>query len=103
MSNFSSWHAYAKPASKIPYNPYCIPPISPLPPRDHFVGAVALHMQMAVRLWRLTAERPVQLGLTSSESDGPGEGPVTISFLFPTQSQFHICFVPIHSHDHATH
>jgi len=49
------------------------------------------------RLWRLTAERPVQFGSKSCESGGPGEGPfhnflhflqpITISPLFHTQTQ----------------
>jgi hypothetical protein len=80
MSNFSSWHAYAKLVSKIPYNPYLISPISLLIfplllSRSHVVGAVVLHMKMAVRPWRLTAERPVQFGLMSCAFGGPGEGP----------------------------
>jgi len=102
MNDLSRWHAYAKLVSKIPYNPYRISPISLLIiplllSRAHFVGAVALHMQMAVRLLRLTAERPVQFGSTSCETDGPGEGhfhnffhfphPITISPLFRTHTQ----------------
>ena len=102
MNNFSSWHAYAKLVSVNPYNPYRISPISLLIlplllSRTHVVGAVALHMQMAVRLWRLTAERPVQFGSKSCEAGGPGEGPfynflpflqpITISPLFHTQTQ----------------
>jgi hypothetical protein len=47
------------------------------------VGAVALHMQMAVRLWRLTAERSVQFGLTSCEFGGPEEVPFHSFHAFP--------------------
>jgi hypothetical protein len=98
MSNSSSWQAYAKLLSKFPYNPNLISPISLsiyplLLSRTHVVGAVLLHMQMVVRLWRLTTERPVQFG----EYGGPGEGPfhnllpfpqpITIPSLFHTHAQ----------------
>lgn len=88
MSNLSSWHAHAKVVSKIPCNPNRISPISLLRiplllSRAHVVGAVALHMQMAARLWRLTAERPVQFGSTSCDAGGPGEGLFHNFFLFP--------------------
>jgi hypothetical protein len=97
ISNCSSWHAYAKLVSKFPYNQNRISPtsLSILPvllSRSHFVEVSSLHMQMAVRGWRLTEEHPLQFGLNLRAVGSPGEGP-SHSF-FPLPADHNTTFVP---------